>query len=117
MVLRLCTASIIEAGFGQSHDFHGESPDVCTLGLAGFGSTFIVVTASHAGTADANWVLQATVTEIGFLGAEIIARSNGPYRVHGITAAVCFWLTVGIRAARGVTDWRTALAWWREKGK
>jgi putative Mg2+ transporter-C (MgtC) family protein len=111
------TASTIGTGFGQSRDFHGESTDECTLGLAGLGSTIIVVTVSQAGTAEANWVVQAIVTEIGFLGTEVIARSNGHYRVHGITTAACIWLTVGIRAARGATDWRTGLAWWREKGK
>ncbi len=109
VALRLFTASIIGDGFGQSRDLHGSPSGVRMLGLVGFRSTFIVITIRQAGTADASWVVQAIVTGIGFLGAEVIARSNGHYRVHGITTAACIWLTVCIRAARRVTDWRTIL--------
>jgi len=109
VALRLCTASIIGAGFGQSRDLHGKPASVRTLGLVGFGSTFFVITVSQAGTADASWVVQAIVTGIGFLATEVIVRSNSHHRVHGNTTAVCIWLTVCIRAASGVTDWRTVL--------
>jgi putative Mg2+ transporter-C (MgtC) family protein len=108
VALRLCTASIIGAGFGQSRDLHGKLTGVRTLGLVGIGSTFIVITVSQ-GTADASWVVQAIVTGIWFVGTDVIARSNVHYRVHGITTAACIWLTVCIRAARGVTDRRTIL--------
>jgi putative Mg2+ transporter-C (MgtC) family protein len=109
VALRLRTASIIGAGFGQSRDLYGKRTGVRTLGLVGFGSAFIVITVSQAGTADASWVVQAIVTEIGLLGTEVIARSNSHYWVHGITTAACIWSTVCIRAAPGVTDWRTIL--------
>jgi putative Mg2+ transporter-C (MgtC) family protein len=109
IALRLCTASIIGAGFGQSRHLHRKPTGVRMLGLVGFESTFIVITVNQAGTADASCVVQAIVTGIGFLGTEVIARSNGHYRVHGITTAVCIWLTVCIRSARGVTDRRTTL--------
>jgi hypothetical protein len=40
VALRLCTASIIGADFGQSRDLHGKPTGVRMLGLAGFRSTF-----------------------------------------------------------------------------
>jgi putative Mg2+ transporter-C (MgtC) family protein len=76
VALRLCTASIIGAGFGQSRDLPGKPTGVRTLGLVGFGSTFIVITVSQAGAADARWVVQAIVTGIGFLATEVMVRNT-----------------------------------------
>jgi putative Mg2+ transporter-C (MgtC) family protein len=109
VTLRLCTASLIGAGFGLNRDLHGKPTGVRTLGLVGFGSAFIVITFGQASTADASRVVQGVVTGIGFLGAGVIVRNNNHLRVRGITTAACVWLTACIGAACGVAEWPTVL--------
>jgi putative Mg2+ transporter-C (MgtC) family protein len=109
VTLRLCTASLIGAGFGLNRDLHGKPTGVRTLGLVGFGSAFIVITFGQASTADASRVVQGVVTGIGFLGAGVIVRNDNHHRVHGLTTAACVWLTACIGAASGVAEWSTVL--------
>jgi putative Mg2+ transporter-C (MgtC) family protein len=106
IALRLGAAASAGIALGLNRELHGKPTGVRTLGLVGLGSALAVLSVGESSSTEVSRVIQGILTGIGFLGAGVIIRSNEDQHVHGLTTAVCAWLTACIGAACAVAQWR-----------
>ncbi len=104
VAFRLAAAALIGALLGLNRDPHGKPTGVRTLGLVAIGSALAVLSFMNGDFGDASRVIQGILIGIGFLGACVIILTGHNGQIHGLTTAVCVWVTAGIGAACGIAD-------------
>ena len=110
ILLRLTVATLAGGAIGLNRDLQGKPLGLKTLGIVGLSTATAVLLAlqlSEPGkVVDAtSRVIQGILTGIGFLGAGVIVREGGRFRVHGLTSAACTFLAACLGMVCGAGQW------------
>jgi putative Mg2+ transporter-C (MgtC) family protein len=116
-VLRLGMATLIGGAIGLNRELHDKPAGLRTHALVALGAalaTYISIEVTTSGQiADmgaVTRVIQGVLTGIGFLGAGVIFRSDGPGKsIKGLTTSATIWVVACLGMACGAGRWRTAL--------
>lgn len=111
ILLRLGVATLAAAAIGLNRDLRGKPIGLKTLGIVGLSTAMVVLlTAQFAEPGKisdaASRVIQGILTGIGFLGAGVIVRERGRFRVRGLTSAACAFLAACIGVTCGAGEWK-----------
>ncbi|MCE9561341.1 MAG: MgtC/SapB family protein [Planctomycetes bacterium] len=105
MAVRLAIAAALGGLVGWERARAGKEAGIRTHMLVALGSAFFVLVPVLDGMAhaDVSRVIQGIATGIGFLGAGVILKPDGPDgRIKGLTTATGLWLTAALGVAVGL---------------
>lgn len=105
MAIRLGIAAALGGLVGWERERAGKEAGVRTHMLVALGAAFFVLVPALDGMAlaDLSRVIQGVATGIGFLGAGVILKPDGPGgRIRGLTTATGLWLTAAVGVAVGL---------------
>jgi putative Mg2+ transporter-C (MgtC) family protein len=115
VVIRMFWALAIGCIIGVDRDLHGKPTGMKTLGLVSLGACLTTMAAMGFGNhgpsmnSDASRAIQGIVTGIGFLGAGVIMKTPGQYRIRGLTTAASIWVTAAVGIVCGLGVWSVAV--------
>lgn len=111
ILLRLLAAFICGAVIGLNREFHRKPAGFRTFALVSLGAAIVIISMEErTGPDGISRVVQGIMTGIGFLGAGVIFRREGPHKVSGLTTAAAIWLTAGLGTAAGLGQYVLVMA-------
>ena len=113
IALRLAAAVLAGGIIGLNRDMHGKPAGIRVHALVATGAAILVLAAAEIGGAgDMTRAMQGIVGGIGFLGAGIIMRAEGPgnagMRLHNLTTAATVWVAAALGVVCGAGFWALA---------